>query len=45
MGNIRDKILIVEDELSIVRFMSNVILSSGYNVVKAMNGADALEMV
>ena len=41
---IRDKILIIEDENTILRFMSAILIRSGYKVLKAQTGADALLM-
>ena len=42
---IKDKILIIEDEVSIQRFMSSVLTRSGYRVLKASTGADAILMI
>ena len=41
---IRDKILIIEDEETILRFMSTTLTRSGYKVLRARTGADALLM-
>ena len=42
---IRDRILIVEDEKSIARFMKAVLNANGYDVMLAQSGAEALSMV
>ena len=42
---IREKILIIEDEISILRFMTNVLEKNGYSVVQAETGAEALMMI
>ncbi|MBO7728511.1 MAG: response regulator transcription factor [Oscillospiraceae bacterium] len=43
--NIRDKILIVEDERSISGFIKTVLVSNGYEVVLAHSGTEAFSMV
>lgn len=43
--NIRDKILIVEDEKSISGFIKTVLQSSGYDVIAAHTGAEAFSMI
>ena len=43
--NIRDKILIVEDERSISGFIKTVLASNGYEVILAHSGAEAFSMV
>ena len=43
--NIRDKILIVEDERSISGFIKTVLASNGYDVILAHSGAEAFSMV
>ena len=43
--NIRDKILIVEDERSISGFIKTVLTGNGYDVVLAHSGAEAFSMV
>lgn len=40
--NLKERILIVEDETSIARFMSNVLEKEGYRVLLAASGAEAL---
>ncbi len=42
---IRDKILIIEDEETILRFMTATLTRSGYKVLKAQTGADAMLMI
>ena len=42
---IRDKILIIEDENSILRFLSTILTRNGYKVLKAQTGKDALLMI
>ena len=42
---IRDQILIIEDEETILRFMTTVLKHNGYKVLRAQNGAEALQMV
>ena len=43
--NIRDKILIVEDEKSISGFLKTVLTGNGYDVILAHSGAEAFSMV
>lgn len=43
--NIRDKILVVEDEKSISGFIKTVLQSSGYDVIVAHTGAEAFSMI
>ncbi|MBQ8074577.1 MAG: response regulator transcription factor [Oscillospiraceae bacterium] len=43
--NIRDKILIVEDERSISGFIKTVLVGNGYDVILAHSGAEAFSMV
>ena len=43
--NIRDKILIVEDEKSISGFIKTVLTGNGYEVILAHTGAEAFSMV
>ncbi|MBQ3372138.1 MAG: response regulator transcription factor [Oscillospiraceae bacterium] len=43
--NIRDKILIVEDEKSISGFIKTVLTGNGYEVILAHSGAEAFSMV
>ena len=43
--NIRDKILIVEDERSISGFIKTVLVNNGYEVVLAHSGTEAFSMV
>ena len=43
--NIRDKILIVEDERSISGFIKTVLAGNGYDVILAHSGAEAFSMV
>ena len=42
---IRDKILIVEDEQSIARFISAILNANGYETILARSGAEALSVV
>ena len=42
---IKDKILIVEDEISIVRFLRTVLQNGGYEVIEAETGAEANFMI
>ena len=42
---IRDKILIVEDEQSIARFISAILNANGYETILARTGAEALSVV
>ena len=43
--NIRDKILIVEDERSISRFIKAVLFGNGYDVILAHTGTEGISMV
>ena len=43
--NIREKILVVEDEKSIAHFISTVLNSNGYEAMRARTGQEALSMV
>lgn len=43
--NIREKILVVEDEKSIARFISTVLASNGYETMQSRTGAEALSMI
>ncbi len=43
--NIREKVLIVEDEKSIAHFISTVLNNNGYEVMRARTGQEALSMV
>lgn len=43
--NIREKILVVEDEKSIAHFISTVLNSNGYEALQAKTGAEALSMI
>ena len=43
--NIREKILVVEDEKSISHFISTVLNSHGYEAIQARSGADALSII
>lgn len=43
--NIREKILVVEDEKSISRFISTILDNNGYEAVQARSGAEALSMI
>jgi len=43
--NIRDKILIVEDEKSISHFISTVLNSNGYEALQARSGSEAMSML
>ena len=42
---IRDKILIVEDELSIARFISSILRAHGYDPIRAHTAAEATSMI
>ena len=39
------KILVVDDEVEVVRLLENFLTSKGYEVYTALNGADALALV
>ena len=43
--NIREKILVVEDEKSIAHFISTVLNNNGYEAMRARTGQEALSMV
>ena len=43
--NIRDKILIVEDERSISNFLRTILTSNDYDVIVARSGAEAYSMI
>ena len=43
--NIREKILVIEDEQSIARFISTVLSGNGYEAMQASTGAEALSMI
>lgn len=43
--NIREKILVVEDEKSIAHFISSVLSANGYEAMQARNGSEALSMI
>ena len=43
--NIREKILIVEDEKSIAHFISTVLNNNGYEALLARSGAEAQSMI
>ena len=43
--NIRDKILIVEDERSISNFLRTILVSNDYDVIIARSGAEAYSMI
>ena len=43
--NIREKILVVEDEKSISRFISTILDNNGYEAVQARTGAEAQSMI
>ena len=43
--SIKDKILIVEDENSITRFIRAILASNGYDVITAASGAEAYSMI
>ena len=43
--NIREKILVVEDEKSIAHFISTVLTSNGYEAMQAASGTEALSMI
>ena len=44
MGN-KCQVLMVEDDMGIVNFMSTILLSNNYGVLRAKNGETALMMV
>ncbi|MCF2615889.1 response regulator transcription factor [Oscillibacter valericigenes] len=43
--NIREKILVVEDEKSIAHFISSVLSANGYESMQARSGSEALSMI
>ena len=43
--NIREKILVVEDEKSISHFISTILNSNGYEAMQARSGTEALSMI
>ena len=43
--NIRDKILVVEDEKSISGFIKTILTGNGYDVILAHTGAEAFSMI
>ena len=43
--NIREKILIVEDEKSIAHFISTILTANGYEAMRAASGAEAMSMI
>ena len=43
--NIREKILVIEDEKPISRFISAVLTSNGYEAMQARSGSEALSMI
>ena len=43
--NIREKILVIEDEKSIARFISTILTANGYEAMRASNGAEAMSMI
>ena len=43
--NIREKILVVEDEKSIAHFISSVLSANGYEAMQARSGSKALSMI
>ena len=43
--NIREKILIIEDEKSIARFISTILTANGYEAMRAASGAEAMSMI
>lgn len=43
--NIREKILVIEDEKSISHFISTVLNSNGYEAMQARSGTEALSMI
>ena len=43
--NIREKILVVEDEKSISHFICTILTSNGYEAMKAYSGQEALSMI
>lgn len=43
--NIREKILVVEDEKSIAHFITTVLNSNGYEAIQARSGGEAMSMI
>ena len=43
--NIRDKILVIEDEKSISHFISAILNNNGYEALQARSGAEAMSMI
>ena len=43
--NIREKILVVEDEQSIAHFISTILNTNGYEAMQARSGQEALSMI
>ena len=43
--NIREKILVIEDEKSIARFISTILTANGYEAMRAASGAEAMSMI
>ena len=43
--NVRDKVLIVEDDEGIRKFLSTTLIANGYSVILADDGKSALELV
>ena len=43
--NIREKILVVEDEQSIAHFISTVLANNGYEAMQARSGSEAISMI
>ena len=43
--NIREKVLIVEDEKSIAHFISTILSSNGYEPLQARTGTEAMTMI
>ena len=43
--NIREKILVVEDEKSIAHFISSVLSANGYEAMQARSGSEAISMI
>ena len=43
--NIREKILIVEDEKNIAQFIAAVLDGQGYETIQARTGAEGLSMI
>ena len=43
--NIREKILVVEDEKTISHFISTILNTNGYEAMQARSGSEALSMI